>query len=213
MAWDATDANAAFQTKLPRYRAAAFFRTSPNTAVVSDSGKFVALSAVTDTMQVVEWPSGRSLYTLRSPAGGTSAVAFSGDDSRIAVAGTDGILRIYDSSSGKLVAQNEDLLGESFAIDFSADGRQVVAGGADKTAIFVDAATGKLIRRIGPLADVVAYLAISPYGMHLSAKLLREESSALPPPALVWDTASGKNCPHATPPPASLIAPLSHHRP
>jgi WD40 repeat protein len=143
MAWDATDANAAFQTKLPRYRAAAFFRTSPNTAAFSHSGKYLALSAVTDTMQVVEWP-GRSLYTLRSPPGGTSAVAFSRDDSRIAVAGTDGILRIYDSSSGKLVAQNEDLLGESFAIDFSADGRQVVAGGADKAAIFVDAATGKL---------------------------------------------------------------------
>src|SRR5215468_2283147 len=185
VAWDTTNANAAYQTKLPRYRAAAFFRTSPNTAVFSHSGKSLALSAVTDAMQVVEWPSGRSLYTLNSPPGGTSAVAFSRDDSRIAVAGTDGILRIYDSSSGKLVAQNEDLLGESFAIDFSADGRQVVAGGADKAAIFVDAATGKLIRRIGPLADVVAYLSISPDGKHLSAKLLHEEGSALPAPVLV----------------------------
>src|SRR5260370_284946 len=182
MAWDATDANSAFQTKLPRYRAAAFFRTSPNTAVVSHSGKYLALSAVTDTMQVLEWPSGRSLSILRAPPGGTSAVAFSRGDSLITVARTDGILRIYDSSSGKLIAQNEDLLGESFAIDFSADGRQVVAGGADKAAIFVDAATGKLIRRIGPLADVVAYFAISPDGKHLYAKLLHEASSPLPAP-------------------------------
>src|SRR5216683_1197284 len=177
MAWDTTDANAAFQTKLPRYRAAAFFRTSPDTAVFSHSGKYLALSAVADAMQVVEWPSGRSLYTLKSPPGGTSAVAFSRDDSRIAVAGTDGILRIYDSSSGKLVAQNEDLLGESFAIDFSADGRQVVA-----------------------------YLAISPDGKHLSAKLLREESSALPAPVLVWDTASGQKVAEWTPPGVALGA-------
>jgi WD40 repeat protein len=183
-----------------------FFRTSPNTAVFSHSGKYLALSAVTDAMQVLEWPSGRSLYTLKSPPGGTSAVAFSRDDSRIAVAGTDGILRIYDSSSGKLVARNEDLLGESFAIDFSADGRQVVAGGADKAAIFVDAATGKLIRRIGPLADVVAYLAISPDGKHLSAKLLREESSALSAPVLVWDTASGQKVAEWTPPGVALGA-------
>jgi len=206
MAWDATDANAAFQAKLPRYRTAPFFRTSPNTAVFSHSGKYLALSAVTDAMQVLEWPSGRSLYTLNSPAGGTSAVAFSRDDSRIAVAGTDGILRIYDSPSGKLVAQNEDLLGESFAIDFSSDGRQVVAGGADKAAIFLDAATGKLIRRIGPLADVVAYLAISPDGKHLSAKLLREESSALPATVLVWDAASGKKVVEWTPPDVALGA-------
>src|SRR5260370_36335054 len=157
-------------------------------------------------MQVVEWPSGRSLYILMPPPGGTIADAVSRDDSRIAVAVTDGILRIYDSSSGKLIAQNEDLLGESFAIDFSADGRQVVAGGADKAAIFVDAATGKLIRRIGPLADVVAYLAISPDGMHLSAKLLREESSALPAPVLTWDTASGKNVAEWTPPGVALGA-------
>jgi len=205
-AWDANDANAAFQTKLPRYRAAAFFRTSPNTAALSHSGNYLALSALTDTMQVVEWPSGRSLYTFKSPPGGTSAVAFSRDDSRIAVAGTDGILRIYDSSSGKLVAQNEDLLGESFGIDFSADGREVVAGGADKAVIFVDATTGKLMRRIGPLADVVAYLSISPDGKHLSAKLLHEEGSALPAPVLVWDTASGKKVAEWTPPGVALGA-------
>src|SRR5260370_4206229 len=95
MAWDATDANAAFQTKLPRYRAAAFFRTSPNTAVFSHSGKYLALSAVTDTMQVLEWPSGRSLSILRAPPGGTSTVSFSGDDSPTAVVVTDAICRIY----------------------------------------------------------------------------------------------------------------------
>lgn len=200
MAWDAADANGAVLTKLPPYRAARWFQASPNTAVFSHSRKYLALAALTDAMQVLEWPSGRSLYSLNSPPGGTSAVAFSRDDSRIAVAGTDGILRIYESSSGKLVAQNEDLLGESFAIDFSADGRQVVAGGADKAAIFVDAATGKFLRRIGPLADVVAYLSISPDGRHLSAALLREESSALPAPVLVWDAISGKEIAQWTPP-------------
>jgi len=210
MAWDDTDANVAFQTKLPRYRAAAFFQTSPSPAVFSHSGKYLALSAVTDAMRVLEWPSGRSLYTLKSPPGGTSAAAFSRDDSRIAVAGTDGILRIYDSSSGKLVAQNEDLLGESFAVDFSVDGRQVVAGGADEAVIFVDAETGKLVRRIGPLADVVAYLAISPDGKYLSAKLLREEGSALPAPVVVWDAASGKQVAEWTPPGVALGATWSH---
>lgn len=198
--WGATATSAAILVKPPRYRVAPFFRTSPNTAVFSHADKYLALAAVTDTMQVLEWPSGRTLYTLNSPPGGTTAVAFSRDDSRIATAGTDGVLRIYESSSGKLVAQNEDLLGESFAIDFTADGRQVVAGGADKVAIFVDVATGKLIRRIGPLADVLAYLAISPDGKHLSAKLLREESSALPAPVLIWDVASGEKVAEWTPP-------------
>src|SRR5215472_5439814 len=121
-------------TRTPLFRAS-FHATGqppsfglPRIRLCSHIPASIWLSAVTDAMQVVEWPSGRSLYTLKSPPGGTSAIAFSRDDSHIAVAGTDGILRIYDSSSGKLVAQNEDLLGESFAIDFSADGRQVVAG-------------------------------------------------------------------------------------
>src|SRR5260370_11237872 len=53
MAWDGTDANAAFQTKLPRYRAAAFFRTSPNTAVFSHSLKYLALSPPTASLQLL----------------------------------------------------------------------------------------------------------------------------------------------------------------
>jgi len=200
MAWDATGANTAFEIKLPRYRAARWFPPSPKTATFSHSGGHLALPVLTGAMQVLEWPSGRPLYTLNSPPGGTIAVAFSRDDSRMAVAGTDGVVRIYDSASGKLVAQNDDLVGESFAVEFSADGSQVVAGGAEKTAIFIDTATGKLIRRVGPLTDMVAYLAFSPDGKHLSAALDREESAALPAAVLVWDASSGKEIADWTPP-------------
>src|SRR5215469_5314854 len=77
MGWNATDANNGIEIKLPRFRAAAFFRTSPNPSVISNSRKYLALSALTDAMQVVEWPSSHPLYTLKSPPGGTSAVAFS----------------------------------------------------------------------------------------------------------------------------------------
>lgn len=205
--WGTPDGEVASQTKLPRHRGATnFYLVSPDTAAFSHSGRHLALSSLSDTMQVVEWPNGRSLHTLNSPPGGTVAVAFSRDDSRIAVTGTDGILRIYDSATGKLVAQNDDLLGESFAIDFSADGRQVVAGGADKTAIFVDAVSGKLVHRIGPLAAIVAYLAVSPDGKHLSTVLGREVGMMLPAPVLVWDAASGKKIAEWTPPSVALGA-------
>jgi hypothetical protein len=74
------------------------------------------------------------------------------------------------------------------------------------TAIFVDAVSGKLVHRIGPLAAIVAYLAVSPDGKHLSTVLARDFGMMLPAPVLVWDAASGMKIAEWTPPSVALGA-------
>jgi WD40 repeat protein len=148
----------------------------------------------------LEWPSGRNLYSLESPPGGTSAIAFSRDDSRIASADNDGRIRIYEISTGKLLAHNDDFLTEPFAIDFTADGRQVVAAGADKQVVFIDALSGKLMRRLERFPDPVAYVEVSPDGKHVAVALGKAESQALPASVSVWNVLSGKKEAEWTPP-------------
>lgn len=126
--------------------------------------------------------------------------AGSRDDSRIASADNDGVIRIYEISTGKLLAHNDDFLTEPFAIDFTADARQVVAAGADKFVVFIDALNGKLERRLERLPDPVAYVEVSPDGKHVSVALAKAESQSLPASVSAWDTLSGKKEAEWSPP-------------
>lgn len=192
IAWDTISGSRAFQTRLSPYPASGFVPVSPNPSAFSHSGKFLALSAAGAPTEVLEWPSGRKLYSLESPVGGNNAIAFSRDDSRIASAGVDGTVRIYETSTGKLLARNDDFSAEVFAIDFTADGQQVVAAGADKMILFIDASTGRRVRLLAQFSDPVAYVEVSPDGKCLSVVLAKAESQSLAASVSLWDTTSGQ---------------------
>ena len=60
-----------------------------------------------------------------------NSVAFSPDGSKLAAGGTDGILRLWDVTSGAVLAQSEKG-GYIASVAFAPDGANVAYGGADK---------------------------------------------------------------------------------
>jgi sugar lactone lactonase YvrE len=86
------------------------------------------------------------------------AVAFSPDGRRLAAAGADGALRVYDTASGRrllLVEQHADWV---TAVAFSPDGKSIATASRDKSARVFDAATGEMhsayLGHAGPLFAV-----------------------------------------------------------
>ena len=117
----------------------------------------VVATAVGKTVTV----DGRS---FRVPARVTG-VALSRDARTVAVAGTDGVVRLYDAS-GRLDRTFRDGSSRLTRIAFSPQENQVAAGSADGTAKVWDVATGRL-RVLRGHADVVESARFSPDGRHV----------------------------------------------
>jgi WD40 repeat protein len=66
------------------------------------------------------------------------AVAFSPDSTKLATAGADRTIRIFDVQSGKLLTQIEDHADWIFAVAFSPDGKRLASASRDKTAKVFD---------------------------------------------------------------------------
>jgi WD40 repeat protein len=180
--WDTSSGQAQWQIRLAHY---------PGVAGFSHDGRFLALAAQGDAVQILDLAAKRKLYELEQTEGGATAVAFSRDNTMLATADADTTVRVYDIRSGKLISRNSDFLLEPLAVDFSADGKQVVAAGADKVVVFIDAASGRLVRRLEKTAEPVAYLEVSPGGNALAALFLKAENLTEPAPVAVWDVGSG----------------------
>ncbi|MGZ3468910.1 MAG: c-type cytochrome domain-containing protein [Isosphaeraceae bacterium] len=66
------------------------------------------------------------------------AVAFSPDGKRLATAGADRIIRVYETETGKLLVQIEDHADWIFDIAFSPDGNRLASASRDKTSKVFD---------------------------------------------------------------------------
>lgn len=181
--WDTSSGQARWQTQLAHY---------PGVAAFSHDGRFLALAAQGDPVQIFDLAAKRKLYELEQTVGGAAAVAFSRDGALLAVAAADTAVRVYDARSGKPISRNGDFLLEPLAVDFSADGKQVVAAGADKVVVFIDAASGELVRRLEKTAEPVAYLEVSPGGDALATVFMKADNLTEPAPVIVWDLGSGR---------------------
>jgi dipeptidyl aminopeptidase/acylaminoacyl peptidase len=66
------------------------------------------------------------------------SVVFSPDSKRVAAAGADRTLRVFEVDSGKLLAQIEDHADWIFALAFSPDGKRIASASRDKTSKVFD---------------------------------------------------------------------------
>jgi WD40 repeat protein/serine/threonine protein kinase len=79
--------------------------------------------------------------TLRGHEGGVFCLAYSPDGTRLATGGLDGIVRLWDTATGKVLADLRGHKGEVYAVAFHPDGRQIASCGEDRTARIWDLAT------------------------------------------------------------------------
>jgi WD40 repeat protein len=90
--------------------------------------------------------------------------AFSPDGSRVVTASYDNTARVWDATTGKLLATPLEHQGPVSNAAFSPDGTRVVTASADHTARVWDAATGKLLATPLQHQGPVTSAAFSPDG-------------------------------------------------
>ena len=92
--------------------------------------------------------------------GAVYTAEFSPDGKWIVTASADGTARIWDASTGKLLAElkHENIVGSAH---FSPDGKYVVTASGNTASVW-DAATGKLVAKLDGHTKVVNSAAFSP---------------------------------------------------
>jgi len=130
----------------------------------SHDGRFVG--AACDRRSVVIWNvMTRKIVRLLGPTGpgGAAGLAFSPDDTLVAAAGADGLARVYDRASGRMIATFGDPPKTFQAADFSGDGKWLVAAGLGP-GIFVWNVVDRRVERV--IRDDRLHFAIkfSPHG-------------------------------------------------
>lgn len=159
-------------------------KAEPHVIAASADGKRVALGFSDGTVQVIDSASGKSLFgpvkLLKGIAiagqhaegtEGVSALAFSPDGARLAVAGEDVSLRVIDAAGGKqLMAFAYGTLSGSGTntrtehIAFTPDGSKLVTTAQDRHLRLHEASTGKLLGEPIRVPGGVSALAISSDG-------------------------------------------------
>ncbi len=128
----------------------------------SPDGTLLALP-VGRAIHVFDVASGRRcLQDERAPAGRMGAVAWSSSGDRIATLNEDGIVRVWEAATGRLIwhrrltRETAGMINMPFSMAFSADGRRLVAGGwrhdpatnQNGVVAVYDAAGGTLVREM-----------------------------------------------------------------
>ena len=92
------------------------------------------------------------------------AVAFSPDGKRIATAGADRTIRVYETDTGKVLVQIEDHADWIFDIAFSPDGTRLASGSRDKTSKVFDVVKKESLVTFTGHGQPVYTVAFSPDG-------------------------------------------------
>jgi WD40 repeat protein len=100
--------------------------------------------------------------------GSVIAVAFSPDSRRLVTGGIDGVARVWNVGSSRLVSTLRGHTGWIYAVAFSPDGRQVATGSGDGTARVWDAGSGRQLITLAAHIETVHDVAFAPDGAHLA---------------------------------------------
>jgi WD40 repeat protein/serine/threonine protein kinase len=129
---------------------------------------------------------GRPSHFFPAHAGRAFRLALSPDGRRLASAGVDGVIRLWDTKTWQLLPAPRVQAGALHALAWSADGRRLAAAGDDAIVRIWDAATLELLAALGGHTDAVHALAFSRDGRLLA-------SAGMDGSVRLWDAFSAGN--------------------
>jgi WD40 repeat protein len=112
----------------------------------------------------------KPLLKFKAHTGGVYGLAFSPDGKRLATAGADGLIKMWNRANGELLfSLPGSHKGGARSVVFSPDGQSLITGGMDKTVKIWEAkAGGKATKTITQPAPVYS-VAVSPDGQQIAA--------------------------------------------
>jgi Planctomycete cytochrome C/WD domain, G-beta repeat len=129
-------------------------------AAFSPEGLLVAAGDRFGGLFVWESKSGKEFYTLRGHTGAVNALTWRADSNVLASASADGTVRVWDMHTGSEVGKWDAHVGGVSDVTFHSTG--VLATGGRDGRVKVWDATGKSLADLGPAADHVQRIALSP---------------------------------------------------
>jgi eukaryotic-like serine/threonine-protein kinase len=112
---------------------------------------------------------GRPVRTIHAHAGRVFDVAFSPDGRRLASAGVDGVIRLWDTATWDELAAPPRHEGGAHGVAFSPDGRRLLSSGNDAIVRIWDVTTGQEVQALRGHADTVFGVAFSSDGAKMAS--------------------------------------------
>jgi WD40 repeat protein len=155
----------------------------------SPNDRRIALSGMVTQIWDVE--NSRILADISPPFGGSGALSFSADGSRIATADSDCHVRVFDAGNGELRSVGTAFLLEPLAVAFSQAGKSVIAGGIDKTLSVINPETGKVLRTLPRQPGLIVSLDVSADGGQIAVIYGNADHFATIDHLTLWDVRTG----------------------
>jgi WD40 repeat protein/serine/threonine protein kinase len=130
-------------------------------------------------------------HTLAGHAGAVWSLAFSSDGRRLATAGEDHTVRIWDVVTGQQILTLSGHQKPVRSVAFSPDGRWLASASEDQSVKLWDVATGSEIRNLRH-TNAASSVAFSPDGKRLATATGKWDADDQPGELTVWDTSTGR---------------------